>query len=480
MTPTATSRTRRKTGARAATPADRFGAARSVADAVLYEGYLLYPYRASATKNRVRWQFGVVVPAGFVALDPSERSHVRTEVVVAPGAEPVLHVRARFLQVQQRIVTVVGAGVGAADDSWDEACEQQIDLEPVPLSPTGSTTRSFTFRVDGGDDVEVDGDRRTTRRRLPIDARADIAISPVDDGTGLLRIAVTVANEVAAHPPTFARAEAVRQALVGLHLLLAADDAAFVSATDPPTACAAAVAACVGDGLYPVLVADGHGGDVVLASPIILYDHPEISPESPGDMFDATEIDEILALRVLTLTDEEKAEGRRTDSRAAAIIDRCDNMPPELWTRLHGTMRPVPTMTPVAEPEPEPMVDPFGPDPFAADPFAGDPFATNGLADETPWWDPAADAAFDPFTTTTVIGGAVVGAGTAVRLRPSHRSDAHDMFLAGMDATVGGVFTDVDGDVHVAVTVDEDPATEALAWQGRHLFFHPDEIEVRP
>ncbi len=449
-----------------ATPADRFEAARSVADAVLYEGYLLYPYRASATKNRVRWQFGVVVPEGFAVLDPSERSHVRTEVVVAPGAEPVLHVRVRFLQVQQRIIT----DPGAPDDTWDEACEQEIDLEPVPLSPTGHPTRSFTFRVDGGDDVEVDGDRRTTRRRLPIDARADIAISPVDDGTALRTIAVTVANEVDAHPATFARAEAVRQALVGLHLLLAVDDATFVSATDPPTAAAAAVAACVSDGMYPVLVADGLGGDVVLASPIILYDHPEIAPESPGDMFDATEIDEILALRVLTLTDEEKAEGRRTDPRAAAIIDRCDNMPPELWTRLHGTMRPVATITPVPEPT---VFDPPG------DPFAGDPGGPTSLDDEPPWWDPAADAAFDPFTTTTVIGGAVVGAGTAVRLRPSRRSDAHDMFLAGMDATVGGVFTDVDGEVHVAVTVDEDPATEALAWQGRHLFFHPDEIEVR-
>jgi hypothetical protein len=52
------------------------------------------------------------------------------------------------------------------------------------------------------------------------------------------------------------------------------------------------------------------------------------------------------------------------------------------------------------------------------------------------------------------------------------------MFLRDMDATVTGIFTDVDASVLVAVTVDDDPATEALTWQGRALFFHPDEIEV--
>ncbi len=79
----------------------------------------------------------------------------------------------------------------------------------------------------------------------------------------------------------------------------------------------------------------------MLSSPIILYDHPEVAPESQGDLFDATEIDEILALRVLTLTDDEKDEARRTDARAAAIVDRIDAMSPEVWARLHGAMRPL-------------------------------------------------------------------------------------------------------------------------------------------
>ncbi len=152
-------------------------------------------------------------------------------------------------------------------------------------------------------------------------------------------------------------------------------------------------------------------------------------------------------MRVLTLTDEEKLEARGTDPRAAAIIDRCDDMPPELWSRLHGAVR---SLAPASPP--------------AADPL--------------PWWDPGVDAAFDPVSDSIAIDGATVSAGMKVRLRPSRRADAHDIFLAGLVATVAGVYRDVDGDDHVAVTVDEDPATEALAWQRRYLYFHPEELEL--
>ena len=94
-----------------------------------------------------------------------------------------------------------------------------------------------------------------------------------------------------------------------------------------------------------------------------------------------------------------------------------------------------------------------------------------------PWWEPAVDAAVDPWTDTVLVDGVEVATGTRVRLRPSRRADAHDMFLRDMVATVAGVFHDVDDELHVAVTVDDDPATEAMLAHGRYLYFHPDEIE---
>jgi len=69
------------------------------------------------------------------------------------------------------------------------------------------------------------------------------------------------------------------------------------------------------------------------------------------------------------------------------------------------------------------------------------------------WWDPAIDAAVDPWSDSIVIAGVEVSKGTSVRLQPSHRADAQDLFVDGLCATVAGVFRDVDGGEHIAVTV---------------------------
>jgi hypothetical protein len=262
------------------------------------------------------------------------------------------------------------------------------------------------------------------------------------------------------------------RSLIAVHTMLAVDGGRFISLLDPPSEAASVASTCRSDGSYPVLIG---ADDVVLASPIILYDHPEVAEQSPGDLYDSLEIDEILALRVMTLTDEEQSEARGTDARAAAIIDRCNEMTAETLSRLHGQMKPVAPLAPLTPSSPPAMP----PTLFASESldfddipqFGGPPSA------EPPWWDPEVDASYDPWTESVWVAGVEITKGSAVRLRPSHRADAHDIFLAGMAATVAGVFSDVDGDQHVAVTVDDDPATQELLWQGRFLFFHPDEVE---
>jgi hypothetical protein len=257
--------------------------------------------------------------------------------------------------------------------------------------------------------------------------------------------------------------------LLAVHTMVAVDDGRFVSLLDPPEPAALAAASCRSEGAYPVLIGQD---DVVLSSPITLYDHPEVAAQSPGDLYDSLEIDEILALRVMTLTDAEKSEARGTDPRAAAIIDRCEAMSAEALGALHGQMRPVESLAPSGS----------GSDPRTTSPAAGmwDISTEVGVAAasrDVPWWDPEVDATFDPWTESVWISGVEITKGSAIRLRPSHRADAQDIFLSGLSATVAGVFTDVDGDQHVAVTVDDDPATEELMWQGRYLFFYPDEVE---
>jgi hypothetical protein len=454
---------------------DRFAAARAVADAVLYEGYVLYPYRASARKNQLRWQFGVLVPPVVAGHDGSERSTMRTEVVVDPGPAAVLSVRVRCLQVQHRsIEAATGTGefepVDALDVNgvrwvrWDEAIEHEIDLPPFDVLPVNGSARSVPFVLPAARHAEplatADGEvvGKAVRISSAVDGIVTVSAAWADGPAALVKVTVEVGNVTAGPPGPTDRApdrdEVLASSLVAVHTLLAVDDGAFLSVLDPPARAAEAVAGCDNDGTFPVLIGDEGDADVVLSSPIILYDHAAVAPESVGDFCDATEIDEILALRVLTLTDEEKAEARGTDARAAAIVDRCDDLPPEVWSRLHGAVR---SLRPV-----EAVVEGEG---------SGEPVSL-------PWWDPGVDSEVDPWTDTTWVGGVQVGKGTPVRLRPSRRADAHDLFLAGRTATVAGVFKDVDGAEHLAVTLDDDPASELLEWQRRYLYFHPDEVEV--
>ncbi len=451
---------------------DRFASARTVADAVLYEGYVLYPYRASSRKNQLRFQWGVLTPRAFCEASGSERWSTRTECLLDPGREPVLSARIRCLQVQHRSVEAStapdGAGTAAAPvfepvDSlevngtvhaeWDEAVDQVVDLPPLALPLSWDVERTSDFTFPAGIEHELlrspDGTvaGRFVRRREHVQGIVRVATERPDPGRPYVKVTVSVENTTEWNGVSLRRDDAIGQSLVALHTMLAVDGGRFISLLDPPADAATSVAACRSDGSYPVLIGNE---DVVLASPIILYDHPEVAPQSPGDLYDSLEIDEILALRVMTLTEDEKSEARGTDPRAAAIIDRCDALSAETLSQLHGQMKPVA---------------------FEADPDG------DGELPPVPWWDPEADAAVDPWTETVVVSGTVVTKGTAVRLRPSQRSDAQDMFLNAMSATVAGVFTDVDGELHVAVTLDDDPATAELRWQGRYLFFHPDEVE---
>jgi hypothetical protein len=187
----------------------------------------------------------------------------------------------------------------------------------------------------------------------------------------------------------------------------------------------------------------------MLVSPIILDDYPQVAEESGGALFDSTEIDEILSLRVLTLTDDEKAQARATDPRAAEIVDRCDALGPEAMARLHGTRR---------NPPPDPGLVPE-------------------LPDGVEWWDPEADTAVRPELDGVLVGGVRIARGSLVRLRPARRADAQDLFYGGRTARVATVHADVDGAVHVGVTLRDDPAAELHDWYGRYLYFAPDELE---
>jgi hypothetical protein len=465
----------------------RFEVARKVADVVLFEGYVLYPYRASAQKNRSRWQFGVLVPRAWSEAGPGEPWQSQTECLVEPRPGAVLEVRVRFLRLQARTLSDAAGRPaaslevdGAVLSAWDEGVEEEAGLE-VPVEELLGGERVVPIELPGGREEEpVRASSgapagRVVRERAPLSARLTVAGERLEGPYGVVRLRVRTENLTAWSPQGAGRDEALRRSLAGAHTLLGIDRGAFVSLLEPPEWAAPAAASCDNQHTFPVLVGEPGRREVMLSSPIILYDHPAVAPESPGDLFDATEIDEILTLRTMALTEAEKREARGTDERAAAIIDRVDTMPAEVLERLHGAVRYLEDAT-----GDEPRPSPGGASGAGAPRSPGGPGGSSlaPRSPDSPWWDPGADASVSPETDSVRVAGVAVSKGSRVRLRPGgRRADAQDMFLVGRVAHVEAVFLDVDEGEHLAVTLVDDPAAELQQWHGRYLYFSPAEVE---
>ena len=355
-----------------------------IARAVLYEGYLLYPYRKSALKNQQRWNFGVLYPPAWAARQTgADRSYFQMECVARCAEETRIEVSVRFLELTQ-------------GEAGQEARERKASLPALSLRELATTHRERIPQPEG-----------------------EIAVSATAVGAGAYRINVRVNN--VSDCVTQSRDEALLHSLASAHAVISIEGGEFVSQVDAPAELQEAVAACQNVGVWPVLVGDKGAKRTMLGSPIILYDYPQVAPESKGDLFDATEIDEILTLRILTLMDEEKEEVRRTDERARQVLDRLEAAPPEDLWRLHGTIREM------RQPE-----------------------------------------------------GVALKKGDRVRLHPQRRADIFDTLLDGKIGIIEAVEEDFDRNVHFAVVIEDDPGRDLgeLRQAGHRFFFSPEEVEA--
>jgi len=340
------------------------GAVEQIAKAVLYEGYMLYPYRPSSVKNQQRWNFGVLCPQSYSeAQKGSEAWSMQTECLVEGNAQTEIEVRIRFLQLVARTVgkvTVLNNGSSSAvrefhpvdrlvlDDRvyqpWQEAIERDVILPMCNLETLGYrlVPDAFSFQAD----KEFEHLRDSTggfagvivRERKALCGAIEVMSQRVADG--LFRISVRVCNTTPFESADKSRREeALLSSMVSTHTVLGVKHGKFVSLLAPPEPLAQWASTFKNIGTWPVLVGEEGQRDTLLSSPIILYDYPEIAEESAGDLFDGTEIDEILSLRILTLTDDEKREMSQSDERARAMLERTEAMPEEQFMKLHGVLR---------------------------------------------------------------------------------------------------------------------------------------------
>ena len=340
-----------------------------VARSVMYEGYMLYPYTATAVKNQHRWNFGVLYPPAY------DTALMQTDCLAEAGPAAVLTASVRFLQLE-----------------GEQAIERRIDVD-FPVG-SGRALKEFAFS-------EVRGE---------IEMTAGLAAE------SLCRFRIQIRNRTPFEGGT--RDDALARSLISVHTILTIWGGEFVSLMDPPDPYREAARSCRNIGTWPVLAGVEGERDTMLSAPIILYDYPQIAPESRGDLFDGTEIDEILTLRILTLSDEEKAAIRTGDPRAREILERSEALSEAHLAKLHGALR---GMRRTGE--------------------------------------------FQP--------------GARVRLHPRRSADILDIALSGKHAIIESVEQDLEGQTHLAVVLEDDPGRDLgmMRQPGHRFFFGPEEVE---
>jgi hypothetical protein len=335
-----------------------------IVSALLYEGYILYPYRPSV-KNRHRWTFGGLVPPAYSqAQAGTDACEMQTQCLVLGRPGTTLDVSVRFLQVVARSVgeltppldtwpdsgepqfqVVESLRVGNdIIDTWQEAIERTIALDESTLGSLASGACHHEFVMDASRIAEpvraAEGKfvGALVRERQRVEGLVELSAEAVADG--LFRVTVRILNQTPLeNAGSKSREEALLHALVSTHTVLVVRDGEFVSLIDPPEPYGDLATACRNVGTYPVLVGVDGERDTMLSAPIILYDYPQVAPQSPGDLFDSTEIDEILTLRIMTLTDQEKQAVAAVDERARAVLDRTEALARDQLLGLHGVMR---------------------------------------------------------------------------------------------------------------------------------------------
>jgi|HubBroStandDraft_6_1064221.scaffolds.fasta_scaffold01196_7 hypothetical protein len=336
-----------------------------IAKAVLYEGYMLYPYRPSSVKNRQRWNFGVLCPQSYSeAQNGTEAWTMQTECLVGGSSLTSIEVRVRFLQLVARSVGQLIAPVSevqrgevaefrlvdrlALNDRvyqpWQEAVEREVSLPVCNLEALNGRPIRQKFRFSAEKQFEYLRDERgqiaglLVREGTTISGVVEVVAQAVEDEA--FKVTVLIRNTTLYDArANSTREHALLSSTVSTHTILGVQDGRFVSLLAPPERLGDAAASCKNIGTWPVLVGEEGQCDTMLSSPIILYDYPQIAPESAGDLFDGTEIDEILSLRILTLTDDEKREMSQSDDRARQMLERTESMPAEQFMKLHGVLR---------------------------------------------------------------------------------------------------------------------------------------------
>ena len=439
---------------------------RNIVDAVLYEGFNLYPYRPSAKKNRQRFTFGRAYPRAYsLAQNWAERFEITTECLASSqDGRGRIEVSVCFLQVVAREVLKLPEPIthlpetfdptsleavaeleleGQYYATWQEATEREVSLPITMLADLWVGPRQKAFDFAASTELEPVRNNRgfisvlIRRRQEALSGTVEMAGQQVN--RELTKVRLQVANFTPVIDSELENQDAILlRTFASTHAVLHLQQGEFISLMDPPSALREFAQSCHNEGTWPVLVGAEETADrsTMLSSPIILYDYPKIAPESPGELFDGTEIDEILTLRVLTMTDEEKREMSQSDERARQILERTESLSEEHLWKLHGAVRELRS-------------------------FDSDFFGHRRPRE------------------VVEVGGTPLRVGDRVRIRPKARADIMDMALEGKVAVIEAIEEDAENRIYLALVLEDDPGKDLglLRQPGHRFFYSKDEVE---
>ncbi len=271
-------------------------------NALLYEGYALFPYRKNALKNQKRFNFGVLSPKNWAEKQINEHYFQQTEFLVLAETQASLSFKTRFLKLSN-------------DSDWQTAIEKNIESK---------------FSLIKSENIEYKEDS--------LFGKIELSSEKLDDKLYKIRFIFENLTEIS-DVENYNREQILQYSFVSTHTIFEIENGKFISLLEPSKEFSEQTQSLQNIGNFPVLIGDKLKQNNILASPIILYDFPEIAENSFDNFFDGLEIDELMILNLLALPDEEKRQIAETDERTRQIIEKIESATPEDLMKLHAQLQ---------------------------------------------------------------------------------------------------------------------------------------------
>ena len=322
---------------------------------LLYEGYALYPYHRSAVKNQKPIPFGVVFPEQYNSHNPHAHSTMQTQCIVTGNSHILFNLSIRFLHLIKvellerdqashfRPANDLNVNGESYQAGW-QTFERIINARDVEINQLIENQKTIILDLDKMEECsDINNEKKEIVAKeiksvSEINGTITIDATPVENRSDAFRTTINITNTTpVTNPGTVSRDEMLGHSLLSTHIIINAVNGQFISHQNPNEQWKASIESCKNLNTWPILIDESD--TTLLSSPIILYDYPQIHPQSATDLFDSTEIEEALLLHVAVLSDEEKERIAASDEKLRTMLNKVKSVTPAALINLHSGLK---------------------------------------------------------------------------------------------------------------------------------------------